>query len=649
MTSGHYLRLARDRWLTLVFTTLFFCTAALTYSLLAQPVYESRTQLFVSAMTQGQDTAQLSQGENFMQQRVKSYAKLVTSPRVLQPVIERLALRTTATELAQRIAATTTTDTVLIDVIVHDVDPERASDVSNAIASQFPQLVNQLETPIGQNTSPVRVSITLAATPATAPIWPHLQLNIALGMFIGLLCGLGIALIQDTLDKTVKDRDEIQRSTTAPVLTAVHDDPECVNNRLITHDPFSPRAEEFRQLRTNIRFLSVDHPVKSLVVTSAVPREGKSTTAANLAIALAQSGEDVVLIDADLRRPSLADVLALTSGVGLTSVLLGDLTLAEAMQPWGDLPLRVLTSGPLPPNPAELIGSSRMATLIDDLIGSGSTVILDAPPLLPVTDSALLARATDGALIVVHAGKTHSEQLASACESLRIAGAAVLGVVLNRSPRRKSAGSYGTYEGYNSNGGRVTQNTDRELPRIDRVGSLASIAQSSVHALGETDQDVTLGVHSPLSTLGKILSPSSEFLHHTTSPQQQSVAPPTDLLPSNHVFSPTPPPLAVRQVIPAVDVDESQINFPGAEERAVHQGAETRRRSRRDSRSASNRNTSHQRELDLVVDADAATATFEDPGTWHREWGDLPVLVGSPRANVDINGHVRGSSGRHRN
>lgn len=448
MTISEYLRVLRQQWAVIVALSLVTLFGAGLYTWLSPRVYQAHAQLFVSTRTSS-DMNQMSQAGVFTQQRVKSYVDVVYSPPVLQDVITKLALPYTAENLAEHVTAKSPLDTVLLDISVDDRNAERSRDIANAIAKRFPDVVDSLETPKGDAVSPIKVSILKAAVTPTSPMRPRPTLNLALGLLFGLALGLGFALLKDTLDRTLTSKEEVQEKAGAPVLTAIGEDPSAAEHRLITHDAFSPRAESFRQLRTNIRFLSIDHSVRSVVVTSSVPSEGKSTTACNLAIALAQAGDPVVLIDADLRRPTVSDVFALSSGVGLTSVLLGDLLIDDAAQQWrSDLPLRVLTAGPLPPNPSELIGSVRMAALIKDLTDRGITVVIDSPPLLPVTDAALLARATDGALMVARAASTHGEQLTAACDSLRIAGATVLGVVLNRVPRRRASSYYGGYEGY---------------------------------------------------------------------------------------------------------------------------------------------------------------------------------------------------------
>jgi polysaccharide biosynthesis transport protein len=250
-------------------------------------------------------------------------------------------------------------------------------------------------------------------------------------------------VLRETLDTSVSEREDASDSAQAPVLVALAEDEKVRRRPLISEDPHSPRAEAFRQLRTNIRFLSVDDRLRSLVVTSPSPDEGKTTVAANLAIALAQSGEQVILVDADLRRPRVAEVLGIKSSAGLTNVLLGLAHVDSALAPWQEgLPLRVLTSGEIPPNPSEILGSHRMESLLQELLQRANIVIFDSPSLLPVTDAAILSNITDGALLVVRSGKTKREALASGAEAVRAAGSQVLGVVLNRTSHRQASATY---------------------------------------------------------------------------------------------------------------------------------------------------------------------------------------------------------------
>jgi capsular exopolysaccharide synthesis family protein len=210
----------------------------------------------------------------------------------------------------------------------------------------------------------------------------------------------------------------------------------------------TPWAEAFRVLRTNMQYVEVDHDQKVFVVTSALPAEGKSTTALNLAVTMAMAKHRVVLIEADLRRPQIASRLGLDDSVGTTSVLIGRVQLADALQEYEGIGLQVLASGPLPPNPSELLQSVAMEKLLQDLRDQFDVVIIDAPPLLPVTDAALLSAQADGALVVVRHSKTTRDQLAHAIERVEAVDAKVIGVVINMAPTKKSNSSYGYGYGY---------------------------------------------------------------------------------------------------------------------------------------------------------------------------------------------------------
>jgi polysaccharide biosynthesis transport protein len=441
---SQFLRIVGSHKILVGICALLGVVAAGGYAFLQSPVYSAKVELFVSISDSTTDSVQLNQGGNFAQQRVKSYAEIVNSPTVTAAVISKLKLSDTPTELAGRIKASSPLNTVLIDITVTDGSASRARDIANAVADEFPILIDKVETPSGKGASPVKISTIRAADLPTVPISPRPKLDIGLGLVLGLALGIGGALLREGLDHTIRGKAAVIDIADAPVIGSI---PEAVGRmgQLISEEAGSAVGEAFRQLRTNIRFLSIDRKLSSFVVTGSLPNEGKTTVASNLAIALAHSGERVVLVDGDLRRSGLADQFGLPTGVGLTSVLLGDISVGQAIHQWReDLPLYIMTTGPTPPNPSELLGSVRLFEIVDALQASGATVIFDSPPLLPVTDAAVIARATGGAIMVVRYGSTRNEQLAAAVDALRTAGANILGVVGNRVKRQRKA-SYGGY------------------------------------------------------------------------------------------------------------------------------------------------------------------------------------------------------------
>lgn len=197
------------------------------------------------------------------------------------------------------------------------------------------------------------------------------------------------------------------------------------------HDPGAVASEAYRVLRTNLQFLGLDEPVRTILVTSATPGEGKSTTVANLAVAFAQTGVRVCLVDADLRRPTVAKLFGLDSWSGLTTALIGQVPLAECLRTTDVPGLTVMTSGPIPPNPAELLGSARMGALLGQLTEAFDMVLVDSPPVLAVTDAAVLAPKVSGVVMVVRAGEVDHRQVNRAREALEAVKAKVLGVVLS--------------------------------------------------------------------------------------------------------------------------------------------------------------------------------------------------------------------------
>ncbi|MBX9244236.1 polysaccharide biosynthesis tyrosine autokinase [Actinotalea ferrariae] len=445
MELQDYVAILRKRWVSISLITLVALGAAVGVTLLTTPTYEARAQVFVSVRTGGGTTSDLLQGSSFTQKQVKSYTDLVTSPRVLIPVIENLDLSTTPDELARSIAADNPLDTVLINITATHEDPQHAADIANSTAESLATEVTVLEKP-QDGPSPVQISSVRAAAPPVDPASPNTKLNVALGVLVGLALGFGIALLREVLDTRVRTEADVRKVTgTSVVAQIVHDDDATRSPLLLAANPHSQRSESFRRLRTNLQFLDVTDDLQTMVVTSSLPGEGKSTTAINLAITLADAGTRVLLIDADLRRPSVARYMDLEGTVGLTTVLIGRASVQDVVQPWGNGQLHVLPSGQIPPNPSELLGSRTMAELLATVSSRYDVVIIDTPPLLPVTDAAILARLTGGAIVVVGAHSVHQQELGQSLGALETVGARVLGLVLNRVPA-KQAGSYAYYD-----------------------------------------------------------------------------------------------------------------------------------------------------------------------------------------------------------
>jgi succinoglycan biosynthesis transport protein ExoP len=291
------------------------------------------------------------------------------------------------------------------------------------------------------------------AAPPEEPASPRVLLNTIIAALVGLLLALGVAFLLDYLDDTVKSTDDVETVAGLPTLGTIakmrggKDRSEIYRLATLLYHR-APVAEAYRSLRTNIEFAAVDAPVQTLLVTSAIPGEGKTTTAANVAVVFAQAGRRTLLLDADFRKPGVHRIFDLPNAHGLSSLLRSDATrLDDVAQPTEQENLRVITTGPLPPNPAELLGSLRMRTILDRLAGAADLVVIDSPPLQAVTDAVLLSSIADGTLLVIDAGRTRRGAVRRGREGLAQAGARVLGVALNRLSERSSGGYYYDYYG----------------------------------------------------------------------------------------------------------------------------------------------------------------------------------------------------------
>jgi capsular exopolysaccharide synthesis family protein len=434
-----YLDILRRRWLGVVIITLTTLALASAVTLALPKKYTATTRLFI-AVAGVQSGTDLAQGSSFAEKQMASYAEVAISPKVLAPVIEQLGLDTTPKELSDSVEATVPANTVILEISADDLDPTRAAQIANAVGLELAKVTVELSPKKEDGTEAVKATpFALAEVPDTASS-PNILLNLGAGLILGLSLGLGVAVLRHVLDTKVRNEDDVRTLTGSPILGVVAYDSDVSSHPMILRDqPLAAPSEAVRRLRTNLQFIDLANRPRSIVISSSIPAEGKSTIALNLALSLADSGSRVILVDADLRRPSIAEYVGIEGGVGLTTVLIGRAEVEDVVQPLGKTSLDLLPAGQIPPNPSELLGSMAMAELLEQLSGSYDMVLLDSPPLLPVTDAVVLSNLAGGALVVVGADRIHRPQLQQSLESLETAGAHVFGIVLNKIARREAA------------------------------------------------------------------------------------------------------------------------------------------------------------------------------------------------------------------
>ncbi|MBD8023751.1 polysaccharide biosynthesis tyrosine autokinase [Microbacterium gallinarum] len=448
MQIRDYIALVRRSWVLILACTVIGGSVGAAFAFLSPATYQSTSQLFVSVRNTGA-ALDLAQSTSYARQAVTSYVRVIPTAIVLDPVVEDLGLDITSRQLAGQVIASAPLNTQIITITVTDRNPSQAAQLANAIADSFATTVaTELEAPTGTDTdSKVRVDTISPAKVPTEPSSPNLRVDLALGLLIGLAAGVGLAVLRSLLDTRVRTPADIESVVDAPILGGIPFDPDSATRPLIVQvAPRDPRAEAFRRVRTNVQFLNLEAEAPTFVITSSAPAEGKSTTAANLALTLAETGMRVALVDADLRKPRLADNFNIEGGVGLSDVLAGRVPLSGAFQQWGRSKLFLLPAGTLPPNPAELLGSRSMWQTLEEMRRAFDYILIDAPPLLAVTDAAVVSRLTTGAILVAASGATRKPQLAGAVKAIAGADARLLGVVITKLPTKgPDSTAYGQY------------------------------------------------------------------------------------------------------------------------------------------------------------------------------------------------------------
>ena len=389
-------------------------------------LYKAESQIFISTPTPSVDIGALQQGSSFAQQRVISYSRVVSGPVTLVPVIETLGLQMSSSELAGKIVASAPLGTVLINITVTDVSGIRAAAIANAVAVQFGETIKTLELPQFGDSAGVKSTMVRSAEVPGGPSTPNTKLNVLSGLLFGFMIACMIGVVRQIFDSSVKNANHLSGR---PLISTIFFDPEAEEYPLLTNiGKYSVRAESFRHLRTALKFPTDQNNCEVIAVTSAFPGEGKTTTSINLAIAYAQTGLKVALVEADLRRPSFKKYFTADSdhSMGLIEVL----NLIESgktpksyerlFQIFGsdDECFEWIGSGAIPNNPAEKLDSAALDTFFAGLKSEYDIVIVDTPPALPVTDSAVISAKVDSVIVVARAGVTKQSHVAGVFEIL---------------------------------------------------------------------------------------------------------------------------------------------------------------------------------------------------------------------------------------
>lgn len=413
--------LIRRKWVIVLTAVVTVAMAGLVSSLMT-PVYATKATVRLATGVLGQ--VQYSD-YLYAERLMNTYAQIITSYPVQGEVKARLGI-----DVFPRVSAEVVRDTELIRITAEGPDPAVAQAVANALAEAIKTESADLRTGMRANA----ITVIEPAWLPSVPSKPNLKTNVMLGLLAGVASGLGLAFLFENMDSTLYATEDVKSVTGLAILSRIPVAKSVRKNGLLTlsGNGYSPQYEAYRHLRTNVLAASSDRSLKTLIVTSADRGEGKSTIVANLALTLAKAGRKVMLVDADLRLPSLHTLLDLPNQVGLSSVLRQQVTLADAIQNGQASGLYVLTSGPQPENPTELLESSSMKGLIKQLAQEFDLVLIDTPCLLSVTDAAVIGPLADGVVLVVCRGQSRREDVRAALAQLSDVRANAIGVIVNR-------------------------------------------------------------------------------------------------------------------------------------------------------------------------------------------------------------------------
>ncbi|OZF02679.1 hypothetical protein CH302_04460 [Rhodococcus sp. 15-2388-1-1a] len=439
MEIREYWRILRAGWWIVALATAIGVAGGYAYTFFTTPQYQACARLFVTTEG-GSSVGEAYQNNLFSQERVSSYAGLATSTQVAQRAVDQLQLQESAAELRSRITATPIEKTVLLDLCATDADPAVAQALTNAVAGQLTQVVQELETSQRGGNPAAGATIVDQGDVPTAPIGMGLFVALGLGGAVGFVVGLALALLRGLMDRSIRDRPRAEDVSGRVVLGGL---PVDATRPTVPVVSMATMGEPLRILRTNIRFLGGGSPPRVITITSAASSEGRTSTAIDLSAVLAEAGHTVLLVGGDLRSSTLGTRLGIEQNSGLSTVLSGEHSVDDAIQNDVFDGVSVLPAGPVPPNPSELLGSDRAQEVLEALRGHYRYVIVDTPPLLDVTDGAILTALSDGTVVLARTGRTTRDKLRRAIKAIDGVGGTVLGVVTTFEPaaRRLLGGS----------------------------------------------------------------------------------------------------------------------------------------------------------------------------------------------------------------
>ena len=468
MSVRSYLTSIRKHWVWVLVPFLLVTVVVGAMSMRAPKVYTSRAVLFVSLDT-GRTATDLAQGSVFTQGQMTTFGRLATMPTQLEPVVAAVLMRDghptmSARELAKYVHVSAPAGQTLLYVSVDAGNPQTAKLLADAVADQLSKAIEQLS-PTADGASAVRAQVVDQAEVPRYPSAPNTRRNVMAAAFVGLLLGLLAAVLRDVLDTRVRTQEDLESAIGVPLFgSVVGSAPKRKGPQTRTLRIDAPQSEDIRRIRANLQMVGRVDECQTFVFTSALPGEGKSFCATHVASAFAAAGSRVLLIDGDLRRPTVAKYLGISGHAGLTEVLLGRARFTELCQQYAPN-LAVLASGAVPPNPAELLASRAFEDLVALVSQHFEIVIIDSPPLLPVADAIAVSRVVSGAVLVVDVTKTRRAQVAQSAEAVRLGGGRVVGAVLNRTkPGVVGASAYGYSSRPESD-----EDQDRRQARLDAI------------------------------------------------------------------------------------------------------------------------------------------------------------------------------------